>query len=173
MSWKRDSFEISMDPSLIPLDTLNSFFSSTEMYWASPLPVEELQNLIKRSACFGLYEMSDSRRQCHENENDQYHNISHSGTHKLIGFARWITDTVTVNYLTDVYLLPSYRGQGLGIWMMRCIDEMFKSMPYVRGMIMIADKGSVSEGLYRRHLAMDDLERPAILLDRKGVGAAH
>ena len=32
-----------------------------------------------------------------------------------IGFARAVTDDVTVAYLADVYVLAAYRGRGLGL----------------------------------------------------------
>ena len=164
ISWRRDdNFVISTDPSLIPLDDLNEFFNSME--WAKPLPDEELRNTVQRSLCFALYETL-------EVENHSGHNSGGSRQRKLIGFARWITDMVTVAYLTDVYILPSHQGKGLGTWMMGCIDETFKSLEHLRGMILIVQPGSRSELLYRKHLAMDDLESPAILLDRKGRGSA-
>ena len=163
VSWMRDNFEISTDPALIPLDDLNKFFASTDMPWAKPLPISELRNLVQRSLCFAVYEI-DGRR---DDDDD-----SSSRQRKLIGFGRWITDMVTVAYLTDVYLLADYRAKGLAKWMMVCVDEMFKSMPHLRGIIMIADRGSRAETLYRKHLAMDDVQSPGILLDRKGHGAA-
>lgn len=154
LTWTLENkFEISTNPSLIPLSTLNEMFASSEMPWAKPLPIAELQALIDRSLCFALYEINSSDR-------------------KLIGLSRWISDFVTVAYLTDVYILPAYRSRGLGKWMMRCVDETFKSMEHLRGMILIVNRGSPEEVLYRKYLDMDDLSSPAILLDRKGRGSA-
>jgi hypothetical protein len=90
----------------------------------------------------------------------------------LIGFARFITDLVTVNYLTDVYILHEYRSRRLGVWLMECIDEVFVSIPHLRGMILIADRGSPPEEFYRKYLAMGDLAGRAFCMDRKGQGGA-
>ena len=155
LSWSREGrFEISTDPNQIPLSGLNEIFSSSEVGWAKPLPDAELQNVIDRSLFFALYKIHNSDR-------------------KLIGISRWISDFVTVAYLTDVYIDPSYRSLGLGKWMMSCIDETFRSMEHLRGMILIVDRGSGEETLYRKYLGMEDLKSPGIMLDRKGRGSAR
>ncbi|KAK5051352.1 hypothetical protein LTR84_003004 [Exophiala bonariae] len=152
-SWTHEQgFQLSTNPNQIPLSDLNDFFS--DMPWANPLPEAALRNLIRQSLCFALYDV-------------------HNADHKLVGIARWISDFVSVAYLTDVYLLPAYRSQGLGKWMMSCIDETFHSMEHLRGMILIVDRGGGEEILYRKYLGMDDLQSPAILLDRKGRGSAR
>lgn len=153
LSWTHEQgFQLSTNPELISLADLNDFFS--DMPWAKPLPEAALQSLVRQSLCFALYEIRDSGR-------------------KLIGISRWISDFVTVAYLTDVYLLPAYRSYGLGKWMMSCVDETFRSMEHFRGMILIVNRGSGEESLYRKHLGMEDVESPAILLDRKGRGSAR
>ena len=50
----------------------------------------------------------------------------------LIGFARLITDRVTFAWLTDVYTLPEWRGQGLGKWLISCVQEVIEDMPHLR-----------------------------------------
>lgn len=153
LSWTHaQGFQLSTNPDQIPLSTLNDFFS--DMPWAKPLPQATLRSLVHQSLCFALYEVHDSDR-------------------KLIGISRWISDFVSVAYLTDVYLLPAYRSQGLGKWMMACIDETFRSMEHLRGMILIVDRGGGEELLYRKYLGMEDVKSPAILLDRKGRGSAR
>lgn len=152
-SWTHEKrFLLSTNPDQIPLSDLNDFFS--DMPWAKPLPEADLQSLVRQSLCFAVYEIHESSR-------------------KLIGISRWISDFVTVAYLTDVYLLPAYRSCGLGKWMMSCVDETFRSMEHFRGMILIVNRGSGEESLYRKYLGMEDLETPAILLDRKGRGSAR
>ncbi|KAK5210552.1 hypothetical protein LTR47_000444 [Exophiala xenobiotica] len=164
-SWTKDNFFLSTDSSLIPLDALNNIFASDDFHWGRSLPLEQLLMIIRRSLCFALYEISSPS--CLINQS------SGASQRKLIGFARWITDMVTVNYLTDVYILPEYRNRRLGVWIMECIDEVFNSMPHLRGMILIADRGSSTEAFYRKHLNMVDLESPGFCMDRKGRGAAH
>ncbi|RVX75995.1 hypothetical protein B0A52_00352 [Exophiala mesophila] len=136
------TFEISTDPTLIPAKTLNSFFASDDMSWAQPLPEEQISILIQESVCFGVYEIGAG-----QNSNNNNHDPTgdrdarpdggearyidpdptSSPSHRtLIGFARWITDHVTVVYLTDVYILPNYRGRGLAKWLLACVDLAFQ-----------------------------------------------
>ncbi|EXJ61886.1 hypothetical protein A1O7_02317 [Cladophialophora yegresii CBS 114405] len=180
-----------------------AIFGAGDFTWGGPLPEEQLRTLVQRSLCFGLYELQrpqgststsatrsyaehhssteEDHRQ-HEHQHPESHS-DHSHPqpqlkpqqpqHRLIGFARFITDLVTVNYLTDVYVLREHRSHGLGIWLMQCIDEVFASMTHLRGMILIADRGSSTEDFYRKYLAMGDLEGKAFCMDRKGLGVAE
>jgi GNAT superfamily N-acetyltransferase len=50
----------------------------------------------------------------------------------LIGFARLITDRVTFAWLTDVYVLPEWQAQGLGRWLITCVQKVLEDMPYLR-----------------------------------------
>lgn len=176
-SWTKDSYLISTDPSLIALDALNDIFASDDFHWGSPLPLDHLQTFVQRSLCFALYDtaadIDAQQQQQGPRPPDASPGPGPGHQRRLIGFARWITDMVTVNYLTDVYILPEHRGKRLGVWMMECIDDMFKAMPHLRGMILIADRGSSTEAFYRRHLSMIDLASPSFCMDRKGKGSAH
>ena len=40
-----------------------------------------------------------------------------------MGFARVISDFATYAYIGDVFVLESYRGHGLGKWLMECIMQ--------------------------------------------------
>jgi ribosomal protein S18 acetylase RimI-like enzyme len=44
-----------------------------------------------------------------------------------VGFARAFTDGVSLVYLADVYVLPEYRGRGLGVELVR---EMVENGPF-------------------------------------------
>ena len=46
---------------------------------------------------------------------------------RQIGFARAVSDGASVTYLPDVYVLPEYRGRGLGVELVR---EMVENGPY-------------------------------------------
>jgi GNAT superfamily N-acetyltransferase len=59
----------------------------------------------------------------------------------LIGFARLITDKVTFSYLTDVYVLPEWQGQGLGRWLISCVQEVCEEMPHLRRTMCIIGHG--------------------------------
>ena len=183
LSWTKDNnFFISTEPSLVPLDQLNdNIFAAEDFYWGKPLPPTQLQTLVQRSLCFGIYELASweqSTPSPTESGPQRPPRIAQStrdneqSPRRLIGFARLITDLVTVHYLTDVYILPRCRKLGLGIWLMSCIDEVFKSNEHLRGMILIADRGSRTETFYRKYLGMGDLGDPAFCMDRKGSCSA-
>lgn len=148
-TWHRASYTLSTDIQDIPLHALNGLFASPDFGWAKPLPNNQLKRMLQGSVCFALY----------------------SPSNELVGFGRWITDATTVVYVTDVYIQEQHRGRGLARWMLECMDELLRTLPDLRGTIMIVDKGSTAEQLYRRHFAMEDLATPAILLDRKGPGS--
>ncbi len=92
----RDGCTVSTDSARFDLDAIHAFLSTS--YWAEGIPRPLLEQAIRNSLAFGLYE---GERQ--------------------IGFARVITDRATFAYLCDVYVLPEHRGRGLGAWLMECV----------------------------------------------------
>lgn len=64
---------------------------------------------------------------------------------ELVGFARAISDGVTLAYLADVYVLEPYRGRGLGLELVREMVEGGPRWP-VRWMLHTAD----AQGLYAK-----------------------
>jgi GNAT superfamily N-acetyltransferase len=152
---------ISTDASLISHEALNEIFDAGDFDWGKCLGPQALQTMLINSLCFGIY----STTQLNQDNPSQIQ-------HKLIGFARLMTDYVTVNYLTDVYIIRAYRGRGFGVWLMECINEVFRDMPDLRGMILITQRGSKTEGFYRKYLGMGDLADDGFCMDRKGKGAA-
>ena len=78
---------------------------------------------------------------------------------ELIGFARAISDGITLAYLADVYVLGPYRGRGLGLELVREIVE--NSFGEVRWMLNTAD----AQGLYER-LGFSEGKPPYPLMER-------
>ncbi|KAH0365400.1 hypothetical protein KCU65_g6118, partial [Aureobasidium melanogenum] len=136
MRWERGTHFISTDPSLLDLNAINDVFDTEWMYWTTRLPLAELGQAITSSACFGLYE---------------------DGTSTQIGFARVVTDKVTFGYITDVYVLPEYRGTGLGGWLLDCVDEYVEGLPYLRW-AMLRTSQETSRKAYEKRLNMIVLE---------------
>jgi GNAT superfamily N-acetyltransferase len=64
----------------------------------------------------------------------------------LIGYARLVTDKVTFAYLTDVYILPAWQSQGLGKWLVQCVQEVLESMPYLRRSVALISGHADGEG---------------------------
>lgn len=61
---------------------------------------DRLQEIIEQSLCFGLFDRNEQ-----------------------IGFARVVTDQFTTATLSEIYLEPDQRTQGLGSWILDCILE--------------------------------------------------
>ena len=98
VEWHKGEFTVSTDPRRIELDLVHGFL--TECYWAKGIPREVVAGSVQNSLCFGLYSNG-----------------------KQIGFARVISDYATYAYIGDVFVLESFRGRGLGKWLMECIMQ--------------------------------------------------
>ena len=109
LEWKHDGFLISTDPNRLDVGAIHAFLSSS--YWAAGIPLDTLERSLRNSLCFGLYDLSGP-------------------TPIQAGLARVVTDRATFAYLCDVYVLPEYRGRGLGRRMLSC----FQSHPDLQGL---------------------------------------
>ncbi|KAF3048277.1 hypothetical protein E8E12_011610 [Didymella heteroderae] len=150
-TWKHDTYLISTDSSMIPISELNAVFATDLVYWADPLPEEIMRETLNNSLCFGLYDI--------QTQADVHGSRAESSTMgvKLIGFARCVTDFTTFSYLTDVYVLPSYQGGGLGRWIAACVDEVHGSMPHLRRSMLFTSDWKRSVPLYESVLGMETI----------------
>jgi GNAT superfamily N-acetyltransferase len=117
-----DGLVLDDDPMRVDVDAVHDFLAN-ESYWANGRPREVVERLVRDAdRVVGLY---DGERQ--------------------IGFARAFTDGTALVYLADVYVLPAYRGRGLGVELVR---EMVDNGPYshLRWSLHTCD----AHGLYRR-----------------------
>ncbi len=103
--WQRGAYLISTEKSRLNLQTIHGFLVSS--YWSEGIPIETVTRAIEHSIIFGVY------------QNEQQ-----------VGFARVVTDSATFAYLADVFILDSFRGQGLGVWLM----EVIMAHPDVQGL---------------------------------------
>ncbi|GAW26359.1 putative acetyltransferase [Rosellinia necatrix] len=142
-NWYRDEFLVSTEQRLLQVDAIRDAMDSGLVWWAQAPPADMLLKALQNSLCLGLYELPQSTS-----------DIAGQGDPKQIGLARLITDGVTFGYLTDVYVLPGYQGKGLGRWMMACLDEVVKSWPHLRRMLLVTSGSSLD--LYRKTLGMMD-----------------
>ncbi|BAY60123.1 GCN5-related N-acetyltransferase [Calothrix brevissima NIES-22] len=94
--WQRGEYTISTDIKRLDLTVVHQFLANS--YWAAGLPLEVLQRSIDNSLVFGIYKGKEQ-----------------------IGFARVITDYSTFAYLSDVFVLEEFRGEGLGKWLIETI----------------------------------------------------
>jgi GNAT superfamily N-acetyltransferase len=116
------ALELDDDPGRIDVAAVHDYLAN-ESYWAKGRPYEVVERLIREAQrVVGVY---DGERQ--------------------VGFARAFTDGVALVYLADVYVLPEYRGRGVGVQLVR---EMVENGPYagLRWILHTRD----AHGLYRK-----------------------
>ncbi len=134
-------FELDDDRARIDIDAVHRFIS-TESYWGLGRARETIERAIAGSTrVVGLYRDDGSP----------------SG--EQAGFARAISDGVSLAYLADVYVLAPYRGRGLGLELVRELVE--RSFGEVRWMLHTAD----AHGLYEK-LGFSDGKPPYPLMER-------
>ena len=98
MELTRDNLVLSDDKSLIDIEVVHGFLQTA--YWSEGVPRSIVAGAIENSLCIGVYEGSAQ-----------------------VAFARVITDYSTFAYLADVFVIPSYRGHGIGKWMVTSIID--------------------------------------------------
>jgi GNAT superfamily N-acetyltransferase len=126
-----DGLELDDDPARIDVDAVHDFLAN-HAYWARGRPRETVERLVREAErVVGLYERD-----------------------RQVGFARAFTDGTAIVYLADVYVLPEYRGRGLGVELVR---EMVELGPYadVKWILHTRD----AHDLYRRFGFGDPSER--------------
>lgn len=95
---------------------------------------------------------------------------SSSASTNLIGFARCITDRVTLVYLTDVFIAAEWQGQGLGKWLVSCVQEVVADMPCLRRSLLLSGTAEAAKRFYGELMGMDELGGGAVCLSAKGPG---
>jgi GNAT superfamily N-acetyltransferase len=128
MEWTRSGFIVTSDPQRVNRKVVADFLAGS--YWAKGIPAETVSRSIDGSICFGLLEGE-----------------------ALVGFARVVSDRATIAYLGDVFVLPEFRGRGLGKWLVECVI----SHPELRGLrrwiLVTRDAHGLYEQLGFQHLA--------------------
>jgi len=117
-----DGYELDDDPARLDVDAIHQFISEVS-YWGRGRTRERVLATIAGSRrVVGLYRDGEQ-----------------------VGFARAISDGVTVAYLADVYVLEPHRGRGLGLELVR--EMIFGAgAPDVHWLLHTAD----AQGLYER-----------------------
>ena len=93
---EKEGYVISSDKKKLDHAMIHRFL--TVSYWAEGRTLAEVSTSIENAICFGVYR-----------EETQ------------VGFARVITDHVTLAYLADVFILPAHQSKGLGKWLVHSI----------------------------------------------------
>lgn len=134
---RQGDFELSTDPSRLDRGLIHRFLSE-QSYWATGVPRAVVDRSIEHSLCFGVYR-----------------------TGAQVAFARVVTDRATFAYLADVFVLPEYRADGLGQWMITIVVR----HPALQGLrrFLLATKDA--HGLYAR-FGFVPLANPTRFLER-------
>jgi GNAT superfamily N-acetyltransferase len=136
--WKRGEFLISTDQQRLNIPFVHEFLSS-QSYWAKGRNRELVERSIENSLSFGVF---------HDNEQ--------------IGFARVVTDYATFAWLADVFIIDTYRGQGLGRWLVEVITSHPKLQGFRRWLLATRD----AHELYRQ-VGFSELAEPNRWMERR------
>lgn len=128
---REGDFEVSTDPARLDIGMIHGFLA--ESYWAESIPRPIVERSIAHSLCFGAY-----------------------GESGQVGFARVISDHATYAYIADVFVLPSFRGHGIGKLLMSAII----SHPELQGLRRWSLLTRDAHGLYRQ-FGFTDPRHPA------------
>lgn len=138
MEFNRPPYTISTDPGRLDQEAIHRYLS-TESYWARGRSPDTVRAAIEHSLCFGLY---DGEKQA--------------------GFARVVTDHATFAWLCDVFVLETYRGQGLGKWLVECVVSHPELQAISRLMLATRD----AHELYKNYGGFAPLQAPERWMER-------
>ena len=158
-SWERPGFLISTDKSLLSVRAINDAFDKDFVYWTQAHPEEVLHAMIDGSCCLGIYKTNGEE-------------VEATPSLEQVGFARIITDNATFAYVSDLYVLPANQGCGLGSWLIDCIGELFKPLPFMRR-IMLLTRNAKTQASYEKRLGMSvmgdmDVKKDVVVMQWKG-----
>ncbi len=118
---RADGFELSGDRSRLDLDLVHHWLS-TDSYWAVGRTPELVKAAVDGSEPYGVYG-PDGRQ---------------------VAFARLVTDGAIFAYLCDVYVDRSYRGIGLGSWLVAQLRDNVAGRGLTRFLLVTDD----AQGVY-------------------------
>ena len=111
--------EVSTDRARLDVSLIEQFLNTS--YWAAGRPRDVIERSIAHSLCFGVYTAG-----------------------RQIGFGRVITDCAVFGYLSDVFVLPEFRGRGVGKYLVKAMLE----HPDVHGLKLLLLRTRDAQGLY-------------------------
>lgn len=122
-AWRRAGFTIATDPAATDLDVVCGFLAAS--YWAKGLARDLLERSVREALVY---------------------NMTHDASGRQVGFARVVTDHARMAWLSDVFVLDAYRGQGLGKWLVQTVMD----DPRVAGVRRWLLATNDAHGLYRQ-----------------------
>jgi N-acetylglutamate synthase-like GNAT family acetyltransferase len=129
-------FLITTDKTKMDVVAIHDFLSKYSG-WSDNIPIDKVKTCIENSLNFGLFHKDHQ-----------------------IGFARIISDFSTIAYLGDIYVLDSYRGQGLSKKLM----EVVMGHPNLQGLRRWILLTSTADWLYEKY-GFTKLPKPEIYME--------
>ncbi|MGA5564871.1 GNAT family N-acetyltransferase [Streptomyces platensis] len=97
---REDGYEVATDPDRLDIGLVHHWLS-TDAFWALGRSRETVEQSIRGSLNFGLYDAGGAQ----------------------VAYARVVTDLATFAWLCDVYVAPAHRGKGLGTWLAAAVRD--------------------------------------------------
>jgi GNAT superfamily N-acetyltransferase len=135
---RRGDYLISTERARLNVNLIHDYLSNSS-YWAVGRSIETVRRSIEHSLCFGIY------------KNDEQ-----------VGFARVVTDYATFAWVADVFIVESFRGEGLGKWLV----EVMLAHPELQGFRRWTLATKDAHGLYRQ-FGFTELKRPERWMERR------
>ncbi|PYI53799.1 GNAT family N-acetyltransferase [Paenibacillus flagellatus] len=120
---------VSTDPSLID-ETFTYRYLHEHMYWAKSLDLDTFRRAVRHSAVVAA----------------AYEPTGEGGKPKQVAFARVVSDRATFAYLTDVFVVREYRGNGIAERLVRAVVD-HPDLQRLRRFLLVTEDAA---GLYGR-----------------------
>lgn len=138
MEWTKGEYRISTNADEMDVNVIHQYLSNRS-YWAIGRSMDAVRRSIRHSLAFGIYKGKEQ-----------------------VGFGRVITDYATFAYIADVFVLETYRGQGLSKWLMEVIISHPELQGFRRWVLATKD----AHELYRK-FGFAELKLPGRWMERK------
>jgi GNAT superfamily N-acetyltransferase len=132
----KETIQIDTNKNRLDIPQIHHFLS-TQAYWAKGRSMEKVKRSIENSLCFGVY-------------------VNNSQA----GFARVVSDYTIFAWLLDVFILPEYRGHGLG----KKLVQTIMSHDDLQGLRRWGLATEDAHGLYRQ-FGFQTLKNPDLLME--------
>ena len=140
-------FEISDDPDRVDLDVVHAFLAE-ESYWRRGVPRHVVETAVQMSLPFSVH-------------------LTGAASPTMVGFGRVVTDTATVAWLDDVFVLAPHRRRGLA----GALVEAAMAHPAVASTSMQVLLTMDAHALYERY-GFELFPEPGAFMSRHAPGAS-
>jgi GNAT superfamily N-acetyltransferase len=96
--WQRGPYTISTDRERLDFARIHAFLTTS--YWSLGITRDAVERAARHSLPFGVYYRAGGELE------------------QQVGYARVLTDYVALAYVSDVFVIETYRGRGLARWLM-------------------------------------------------------